>query len=475
MKAVARDLLGKGLVYGLGSSLNGLVGFVLLPFIIHYLTPAEYGRYAIAEMIVNFLLVFLGLGMNVALLARYPKLEAAERRPFVSSVFGFMLLTTAAIQGVFALFVVLAGRRLFPYLTFEDYALIGAISAAETIWLLFATLFRAEQSAWKFIATSITQVSLALVITVVLIARFGLRESGLLYGRLCADVLVLLVLAPQFVRFPPKFKVAPAVKLSRIGIPLIPATFASMWVVMSPRFFLERLGDPSVVGSYAIDSKLAGMVSLLFVQPFGMVWVAALSHIARRDDAKAIYSRVITYYTLLGGLAALVIGLLAPFIAGLLGKQDFPLSPGVIMLLAVANVCSGLMYPLTIGPYVCEKTGRMVPVFFAAMVLSIVIGWPFVWMWSMTGAALALVVVYLLQGVALGWVSHKLYPVKIEWTRLVCVIAALGGSYAVTRQLVGANAPWWAPAILLGLAIPVLFVTRVLVLDELLFWRNDRR
>jgi O-antigen/teichoic acid export membrane protein len=473
VRSVVRDLFRKGLVYGLGSSLNGLVGFVLLPFVIHYLTPAEYGHYAIAEMIVNFLLVFLGLGMNVALLARYPKVSEADRRGFLSSVFGFMILTTLAIEAVFGVFVLLAGRRLFPYLTFEHYALVAGISATETIWLLFATIFRAEGSAWKFIATSITQVSVSLTITVVLLSRFHLDETGLLYGRLLADVLVLLVLAPQFFRFPPSFRIRAALDLSRVGIPLIPATFASMWVVMSPRFFLERLTDPGTVGSFAIDSKLAGIVSLLFVQPFGMVWVAALSHIALRADAKQIYSRVITYYTLLGGVAACVLGLLAPLIAHLLGKQDFPLSSTVIFLLALANVCSGLMYPLTIGPYVLEKTGRMVPIFVAAMALSIPLGWSLTWSQGITGAALALVIVYLSQGLALGWISNKLYPIVIEWRRIAGVIAIVGGAYFVTRQLVGAAAPWWAPVVLLALAVPGLFAVRVLVPSELMFWRAD--
>lgn len=473
MKSVVRDLLRKGLVYGLGSSLNGLVGFVLLPFIVHYLRPGEYGRYAIAEMILNLVLVFLGLGMNVALLARYPRVPEAERASFLSSVFGFMILTTLAIEGLFSLFAMFAGPRLFPDLSLTDYALVAAISAAETIWLLFATIYRAQGSAWKFIATSVTQVSVSLAITVMLLVKFHMRERGLLYGRLAADLIVLCVLAPDFVRFPPSLRIRPAIQLSRIGLPLVPATFASMWVVMSPRFFLERLCDPGTVGAYAIDSKLAAIVSLLFVQPFGLVWVAALSHIALRPDAKSIYSRVITYYVLLGSIAAAVLGVAAPMIAHLLGKQSFPLSPTVIFLLALANVCSGLMYPMTIGPYVCERTGSMVPVFVGSMLLSIPLGWLLVQQHAIVGAAVALVVVYLLQGAALGWVSNQLYPVAIERKRIVGAVSIVGGAYIVTSQLAGHAVTWWSPFVLLAIAVPCLFAARVVVPSEVTFWRSE--
>ena len=79
MKSVFKDLVGKGLVYGLGSSLNGLVGFVLIPFFLKHLQAAEYGRFALAEMLLNLLLVLLGLGLNISLLSRYPRTDTAER------------------------------------------------------------------------------------------------------------------------------------------------------------------------------------------------------------------------------------------------------------------------------------------------------------------------------------------------------------------------------------------------------------
>lgn len=62
MKSVLQELAGKGLVYGLGFSFNGLVAFILIPFFTGRLTAGEYGRYAIAEMVLNLILVFLGEG-----------------------------------------------------------------------------------------------------------------------------------------------------------------------------------------------------------------------------------------------------------------------------------------------------------------------------------------------------------------------------------------------------------------------------
>src|SRR5689334_23267894 len=86
LKDALAELAGKGLVYGIGASFNGLVAFILIPFFTNQLTAAEYGRYAIAEAVLNLILVLLGLGMNVAILARYPSLPPAERDGFFRSI-----------------------------------------------------------------------------------------------------------------------------------------------------------------------------------------------------------------------------------------------------------------------------------------------------------------------------------------------------------------------------------------------------
>jgi O-antigen/teichoic acid export membrane protein len=418
---VVIELVKKGVVYGLGASLNGVVGFLLLPFIVHRLTAFEYGRFALAELLLTVLLVVCGLGLNVALLARYPKLAAGERRAFVGSVLSLLLIATLVAELGFAVFAVVLGPHVFPELGLEHYVLVGAITAIETVTLLVATVFRAEGAAWRFIAIQLVQVAMSLALTIVLISRCGYREEGLLYGRLAGDALVIVVVLPVLLHHRPR-KITPALGLVRMGGPLVLAAFSAMAVAMLPRLLLEQLGDAATVGSYAVDAKLAAIVSIGFVQPFGLVYVAAIGRIAQRADAPKIFARVITYYLALGAIATVVVGAAAPWIARTLGKHEFPISPRAIVLLAVSNVAAGLVYPLTIGPYVLERTREVIPVYVAAFVLAIAIGWPLTAAFGIVGAACALLVVYVIQGIALGWVSHRMYAVPVE-RRVVAVIA----------------------------------------------------
>ena len=101
MKAVLQELASKGAIYGLGASFNSLVGFLLIPFFTKQLTATEYGRYAIAEMVLNLSLALLGLGMNVAILARYPSIPPEHRDRFFGSILSFMLLWTLFFEMLF--------------------------------------------------------------------------------------------------------------------------------------------------------------------------------------------------------------------------------------------------------------------------------------------------------------------------------------------------------------------------------------
>jgi O-antigen/teichoic acid export membrane protein len=213
------------------------------------------------------------------------------------------------------------------------------------------------------------------------------------------------------------------------------AAFSAMFVAMAPRLFLERIGDVGLVGSFTVDARLAGIVMIGFVQPFGLVYVAMIARIARRPDARALFARIITYYVALGGIAIAVIGLAAPWIASTLGKHAFPISPRAILLLAVSNVAAGLIYPLTIGPYVLERTRQVIPVYVAALVLVIALGLPATIYGGITGAAVALAVVYVLQGLALAWVSQRMYALPIEWRRLAIVVAGIAAVLALVAQV----------------------------------------
>src|SRR5207247_9453270 len=103
----------------------------------------------------------------------------------------------------------------------------------------------------------------------------------------------------------------------------------------------------------------------------------------------------------------------------------FALSLYIVLTMAFAHVAAGLMYPLTIGPYVLEETSKVTPIFIVSMVLITLLGVLLIAWRGGTGAADALLAVYLIQALLLARLSQRLYRVPFEVARLAKVVFAL--------------------------------------------------
>jgi hypothetical protein len=134
---------------------------------------------------------------------------------------------------------------------------------------------------------------------------------------------------------------------------------------------------------------------------------------------------------------------------------------------ALAQVASGLMYPLNIGAYVLEQTGKQVPVFVFSGILITVVGIVMVRLWGALGGALALMLVYVAQAVLLARMSQRLYPVAFEWRRIAKVLGALGAAFLLVRGLDVVASPlplvhWLLAPLFLAAAVLALLAFRFL-------------
>jgi O-antigen/teichoic acid export membrane protein len=431
MKGALKLIASDSLVYGVGSALNGLAGILMIPVLVRSLQAAEYGRYAIAEMFIAGLVVLLGMGFGATFPSHYFNRSVETRRDFAVAAFTVFLLVAAGYSAIFFVFLKAYGSVVAPQLSPEMYALVAAIALIEVTWAFLALMLRAQSRRWRFVLMSFVQFALSLSITILLIKGFQFREEAILLGRLFASGAVVLLSVDAIRSCRPMLQWAAALKLVRLGFAIIPATISAVWISMSPRYFLENLSTLSDVGTYAMSAKIAGLISLFIVQPFGMAWSTVLYRIHERGDAKAIYARVLTYYWTFGLLSAFSVALAAPEIADLLGKEEFTISPEVISVAALAIIASGLTYPVNLGPHLKKRLFIPVPVFIAGAIGAFAIGPALTIKFGVIGAAASLAIIYIAQAFVLGIISGRLYRVNWEWGRLLKVTVTLPIIYLI--------------------------------------------
>jgi O-antigen/teichoic acid export membrane protein len=455
MKLVFKDLLGKGLVYGLGSSLSGLAGFILIPFFIRHLSAAQYGRYALAEMLFNIFLIIVGLGLNVPLLARYANSEGKERDLVVGGVFALSLISGLVFSLIFCL-LPYTSIPLMNRLTQEMVILVAAVVVTETLWQRIATLVRAKGQAIFFSVTNLAKMLASLGLTVFLISVWGMREEGILYGRLAGNALVLLSSFGLHGRYPLIAGMNKALELLKAGWPLVPSALLAAWLTAAPLFFVERFCSIDEIGIYAISTKIAGFLLLIMIGPLNMVYSVMIYSIFKRSDAEQIYARILTYYVLIGLALSLSLAFAGPGLADLFGRNEFHVSSVIIILVSFAFFVYGISYVVTVGFYVCEKTKAMVPAFLLTALLSLPLVGGLTYWFGITGAAAGYMLGFVFLAVALNFLSQRLYRVRYEYRRI--------GKAFLAAMLAGVASFVLSPAGGLGqLLVAIFFVAGFIV------------
>src|SRR5271165_352225 len=98
-----KALLKHTTIYGLGNVLAKLVGFFMIPFYTHYLTPADYGTLELLDLSLSLVSLVLTMWLNTSIIRHYndyEKLEDRNQAVSTTLIFSFFLGLAVALLGI---------------------------------------------------------------------------------------------------------------------------------------------------------------------------------------------------------------------------------------------------------------------------------------------------------------------------------------------------------------------------------------
>jgi O-antigen/teichoic acid export membrane protein len=240
----------------------------------------------------------------------------------------------------------------------------------------------------------------------------GALCANALSNGLWAAVLVGIVLR----RIPWRINRDKLERMLHYGIPTVAWSIAGLVLTFSDRMFLRYYGSLSDVGVYALGYKLAGVVSILVIAPFSMAWQWQQFELAKRENARSIFSKVETYALLVATFVGLGISVMARDVLRIMTPPPFWPAAHVVPLIALSYTLFTVQYVVITGIYVHHTTSRL------AVIAAIT-----------AGANLALnyfatVLSYALQLTLCFLAAQQIYRVQYEYRRNVLI---LGGATAV--------------------------------------------
>ncbi|MGA7414066.1 MAG: oligosaccharide flippase family protein [Bryobacteraceae bacterium] len=451
------------LVYGLGSVAAKAIGFLMVPFYTHYLSPADYGVLEILDLTVSLFGMFLNMGITTALLQAHGAAKTAGAKQSAASTALVAVIATGLMTVLLSIAVArpISSMLLGPNVPSRYLLLSLSAFALNYISNLPGTYVRAlEKSGW-FATLEVSGLILALVLNILFVAVLKLGLFGVLLSSvLTAAVQAAVLIGWMLRRVGIAFSRSLLGQLISYGMPLILSNAALFALNFSDRYFLQHFRSLSVVGLYAVGYKFGFMVNYLLVLPFSSMWQARMYIVHQRPDHPRIFGQLFMFYSVLLIFAALALAMFSPELVRLMVDREFRAAEPVIPIVAAAYVFCGIASFARTGTFVTGNTRILAIVGVATAVLNLGLNWALIPKAGMLGAAWATLASFVALAAANYWFSQRVIRLPLGIWRVLGAVALACGLGGVAR--------WGIPA-RMDIAIPL--KTLLMLLFPVALWK----
>lgn len=423
-------------VYGISTILSRFLNFLLVPFYTNIFTQAEYGIVTNVFAYIALLNIIYLYGMDSAYLKFAASKDGSDEKitfstsynsVFLTSLF-FSLLFLIFNQSIGSVFALESGQSSIVYYT------MGVLFFDAITLVPFARL-RLQNKAFKFALIKSINIVVNLFLNFVLILKFKMGIEAVFLSAFIASFLTWFILIPDIFRnLSFHFDRELLVKLFKFGIPFAPAGLASMITRVIDRPVMLALTDASTVGVYQANYKL-GIFMMLFVTMFQYAWQPFYLKNAHRDDAKILFGKILTYFTLAASFIFIILSLFIEDLVkvSIFGKyiigENFWGGLYIVPIILMAYLFNGLYINFLAGIQIEKKTKYMPAVTGIGAVINVAANFILIPIWGMLGAAYATLLSFFTMAIVLYFISQRFYRIEYEFNKIMLIAVALLISY----------------------------------------------
>ena len=215
------------------------------------------------------------------------------------------------------------------------------------------------------------------------------------------------------------------------GLPLLPNGLAYLTVQMSAAYLMSLLLNKDTLAVFSASYKF-GSIFLFVVMAFRTAWQPFFLKIAKQDNAKEIYSKIMTYFVLLGILIIISGSLLIEYIVKLplfFGKpfmgEHYWAGLKIIPIILTAYLFYGIYVNLTVGVFIKKKTNLMIIFTGLAAIVNVVGNIYMMPAFGIMGAALVTLLSYFTMAASIFIANQRIYPIPYDYARIGILLLIL--------------------------------------------------
>ena len=427
MKENLTRLVRHSLVYGVGGSLSLAGGFILIPLYTHVLSTEEYGILELLNRTGDILMLVMFMGVRQAFIRFYFDRDDDEwHQTVLWSTTAAILASSIAIGLSFLPF-----RELLADALFKGSA-PGTLFVFVMMWLpmemivqVGMTHLQIQMKSIKYVTINFVKLILFITSNVILVYAYREGIIGILITNIWIGALFGSAFLASFITWT-RLKISFCLikDLIKFGLPYLPTAFFMFIISNSDRYFLSIYSSLDAIGVYALGYKIGMFGSALVMDAFGKVWAPFLFENYQKAEGPAVIGRVFMLYISVSVGVGLLISVTSPVVIPLISAKSFYGSSRVVPLICLASIFYGMTSLSDAGILIAKKTTYKPIIFGSCSIIAIALNLLLIPKFGIVGAALALVVTFLILFVVNYRVSNKFYTLIIDYKKIGLIFSS---------------------------------------------------
>lgn len=419
-------------IYGVSTIVGRFLTFLLVPFYTNIFSPDDYGVVANLYIFIAILNIVYIFGMDAAYL-RFAanKTHSGEKDNFSTPYLAVML-----VSFFLSLVIILVKGNIASLLQLpENYSYLlyytSSILFIDALCVIPFIKLRIERRAKKFAAFKIINILVNVFLNLLLVLHYKWGIEAVLISNIASSLLTFLIFLPDIVKnLRPVINVSLLRRLIKFGLPYLPAGLGSMIIQGIDRPILTNLTDLHTVGIYNANYKL-GIFMMLFVNMFQYAWQPFFLQQAEEKDAKKVFSKVLTYFTVAAGIILVLVSL---FIDDIVKINFFGITligsaywSGLVIvpIILFGYLFYGSYVVFTAGIYIKEKSMYVPLITGIGALVNVTVNFLLIPPLGIIGAALATLASYIVMAAGLYIITQKFYRIEYESVKMIGIFTTI--------------------------------------------------
>jgi O-antigen/teichoic acid export membrane protein len=434
IKSLARH----SFIYWLGVILAKVVGFLLIPVYTRYLTPADYGTIELLFLTADVASLMIGMQISQGVFKFYHEYGTQEEKDRLISTALISMLVLGIVMAVgFYVFarpitlLVLGSESYIKYFRF-----CSCLYPLNLIIEIPFALIRIKKQSRFYVFCNLVNFLFMISLNIFFIVYMGWGVWGVLLSpAITFVILAIFLLTWTFSEVGFSFSFGMMKQALKFSIPLIPASLGMFVLHFSGRYFVRHFCSLSDVGIYSLGYKFGFILSAMVIQPFNLIWQTYMYEIAKKPNAQEILGRILTYFAFALIFVGLLISVPIKEIIRIMAAPSFFGASAVVPLIAFAYVMSGINVVFQAGLFIKNETKWIGLITFSSAALNLIANFFLISSLGIIGAALSTFFSFLFMAAGTFYVSYRVFPIEIEYSRIFKLFGMALLVFAVSRYV----------------------------------------